>query len=531
MKLKLLPILIVVLLMSLFNIYTYSQSEELQSPVLLSPANSDTLAADDTAFVWSSVEGADAYRLVMAIDSLYFTIIYLDTTVVGDTTLALQYLIGNEIRLGQKYYWHVRAENGNSVSEYSQAYAFTAFQTQKYLPAVSWYDVDNKLINAHGGGFLYDDISQNYYWYGESRPESGWCATGVSCYSSKNLLNWKFEGIVLSDSSTNSTGETPVLERPKVIYNDSTKKYVMWMHIDYSDYSLANAGVAVSDSPTGPFEYLGNERPNDAMSRDMTLFKDDDGKAYLFYSSEENATMYVSLLTDDYLSQSGTFSRNLINQSREAPAVFKFNGMYYLITSGCTGWDPNQAKYAFSYSPIGPWILSGNPCKGEDADITFGGQSTYILPVDGEAGKYIFMADKWNSNNLISSTYIWLPLVMDGSKPVINWYDSWSLSVFDETTDVEDNQDVIQNDYLLSQNYPNPFNPATTIEYRIGYFDHVTIEVYDILGRKVSLLVDEQKSPGAYKVSFDGTGLASGIYIYKLQAGNYFSAGKMILLK
>lgn len=76
------------------------------------------------------------------------------------------------------------------------------------------------------------------------------------------------------------------------------------------------------------------------MSRDQTVFIDDNGKAYQFYSSENNATLYISELTDDYLKPTGRYTRNFVKQSREAPAVFKYNGKYYMLSSGCTGWDP-----------------------------------------------------------------------------------------------------------------------------------------------------------------------------------------------
>lgn len=151
----------------------------------------------------------------------------------------------------------------------------------------------------------------------------------MSCYSSKDLLNWKFEGIVLpavKDDQGHDLHTSKVLERPKVIYNPKTKKFVMWAHVESADYSKACAGVAISDSPTGEFTYLGSFRPNGAMSRDQTVFVDDDGRAYHFYSSENNATLYISELTDDYQRPSGRYTRNFVKESREAPAVFKRNG-------------------------------------------------------------------------------------------------------------------------------------------------------------------------------------------------------------
>lgn len=227
--------------------------------------------------------------------------------------------------------------------------------------------------------------------------------TGVSCYSSKDLLNWKFEGIVLpavKDDEKHDLHPSKVLERPKVIYNEKTKKFVMWAHVESADYSKACAGVAVSDSPTGTFTYVGSFRPNGAMSRDQTVFIDDNGKAYQFYSSENNATLYISELTDDYLKPTGRYTRNFVKQSREAPAVFKYNGKYYMLSSGCTGWDPNVAELAVADSIMGQWTTIGNPCTGPDADKTFYAQSTYVQQIYGKGNAYIAMFDRWKRKTL-----------------------------------------------------------------------------------------------------------------------------------
>ena len=308
-------------------------------------------------------------------------------------------------------------------------------------PGQVWLDTDGNPINAHGGGILYHDGT--YYWYGEYKkgqtvlPDSAtWeCyrtdVTGVGCYSSANLVDWKFEGIVLpavKDDPNHDLHPSKVLERPKVVYNPKTGKFVMWAHVESADYSKAAAGVAVSDSPTGPFTYLGSFRPNDAMSRDQTVFVDDDGKAYQFASSENNETLYINELTDDFLKPTGKFTRNFIGMSREAPAVFKKDGKYYLLSSGCTGWDPNQAELAVADSIMGPWTVVGNPCTGVDADKTFYGQSTYVVPVQGKKDAYIAMFDRWNKTDLENSLYIWLPVEFNGDSITIPWRDSWSPS-------------------------------------------------------------------------------------------------------
>lgn len=308
-------------------------------------------------------------------------------------------------------------------------------------PGEIWEDTDGNPINAHGGGILYD--KGTYYWYGEYKKGPTWrvsyidsweCyrtdAGGVSCYSSNDLIDWKNEGIVLHAERHDSTSDmhySKVLERPKVIYNESTKKYVMWLHVDSEDYSYASTGVATSDSPTGPFTYLGSVRPYGQMSRDMTLFKDENGKAYHIFASENNATLYISMLDSTYLKHSGNFIRVFVNQSREAPAMIKIGTKYFLLTSGCTGWAPNEAMYAVADSLLGIWKPIGNPCAGMGSDTTFGVQCSYILPVKGSNNQFIFMADRWNKTNLEDSRYVWLPFEINGDSIKITWSPQWKL--------------------------------------------------------------------------------------------------------
>jgi hypothetical protein len=297
-----------------------------------------------------------------------------------------------------------------------------------------WKDTEGNPINAHGGGMLLHNGI--YYWFGEIKKGKTWLvpgqqwedyrvpAGGISCYSSKNLMQWKYEGVTMPSiigQPEHDLDTSKVVERPKVIYNKKTKKFVMWMHVDSNDYGYAQSGVAISDKPQGPYKYLGSVKPNGHESRDMTLYKDDDDKAYLIYSSESNSIMHVCLLNDDYLSPTSTYTRITSAHNREAPAVFKYNKKYYLITSDCTGWSPNPATYAMADSLLGEWTQMGNPCEGKSADSTFGAQSTYIIPVTGQQNTFLFMSDVWNKINLQDSRYIWLPIKMVANKPIIKW--------------------------------------------------------------------------------------------------------------
>ena len=162
------------------------------------------------------------------------------------------------------------------------------------------------------------------------------------------------------------------------------------------------------------------------MSRDMTLFVDDDGKAYHIFSSEENLTLHIAELTADYLHHTGRYIRMAPAGHNEAPAIFKHEGTYWMITSGCTGWEPNEARMFSAPSIWGPWTQHPNPCRGPKAEITFGGQSTFVLPMGN--GRYIFMADIWRPHHPIDARYIWLPIEFENGKPIIRWRDEWEIN-------------------------------------------------------------------------------------------------------
>ena len=347
-------------------------------------------------------------------------------------------------------------------------------QKKAFEPGELWLDTDGTHINAHGGGLLYDQ--GYYYWYGEHKDHNSLAQVGVNVYRSKDLYTWEKKGVALAVSEDPDSEITSgcVMERPKVIYNEKTDKYVMWFHLELKGmgYAAAKTGVAISDTPVGPFEYIRSYNPNKGkwpmnfnddwkkdyvenpslewwsdpwykevkeglfvkrdfnkgqMARDMTLFVDDDNKAYHIYSSEENLTLHIAELADDYLSFTGKYITLAPAGHNEAPTMFKRNGSYYMITSGCTGWDPNAARSFKSESIWGPWEPLGNPCIGEGADLTFNSQSTYVLKVEGVEDRYIFIADRWNPKNHIDGRYVWLPIQWDGDRPILEWKGRWNL--------------------------------------------------------------------------------------------------------
>ena len=360
-----------------------------------------------------------------------------------------------------------------------------------------WPDTGGKHINAHGGNII--QYGGKYYWYGENRPDRGYTTeVGVAVYSSTDLCHWTDEGVALSVSETPGSDieRGCIMERPKVVYNPRTKRFVMLFHLELKGrgYEAARVAFAESESPTGPFRFIRSTRlhagkwpfdyttkqieaarQTDAakwkdwwtpewraetekgmylwrdfkggqMSRDMTVFIDTDGKAYHITSSQENLTLLVSELTDDFLDFTGKYNTIAPGGQNEAPCIFKHDGRYWLICSGCTGWEPNEARMFTSTSIWGPWTQLPSPFQGTSsyrgftAKKTFGGQGTYILSFSSEADptaptaciappagmanvpQFVFMADIWNPRHLSQSLHLWLPIDFgaDGT-PVIRW--------------------------------------------------------------------------------------------------------------
>lgn len=349
---------------------------------------------------------------------------------------------------------------------------------ERITPGQEWPDRKGEHINAHGGGLLFHE--GKYYWYGENRPARGFTTeVGVEVYSSSDLMNWEDEGVALavSEEAGHDIERGCIMERPKVVRNPKTGKFVMLFHLELKEkgYAAARVGFAESDSPVGSFRFIRSLRPNAGkwptdfsrrdirkakklketdykewwtpewreaireglllardvpggqMSRDMTVYVDDDGKAYHIYSAEENLTLNLAELTDDYLDYTGRYVRIAPGGQNEAPTIFKRDGVYWMITSGCTGWAPNEARMFKAASLWGPWEQLPSPFVGKDAKKSFHTQGTYIFKVEGTEDGFVFMADRWNPQSLKNSRHIWLPIDFEADgMPVIRWVDSWS---------------------------------------------------------------------------------------------------------
>jgi hypothetical protein len=303
---------------------------------------------------------------------------------------------------------------------------------QVIRPGELWPDNRGQHIQAHGGGIirLADNIvtpgadaeAFTYYWFGEERAQTlPWNQRAVSCYSSKDLVHWTFKNDVFIATSK----EIPVLERPKVFYNEKTKKFVMYLHYDNGGYSLAEVGVAVSDTVDGQYKLQSHFRPLGRQSRDIGQFIDDNGMAYLIFEDRPNG-WHIARLSEDYMTVDKDIC--LIKMAMEGGALVHYNGLYYAIGSHLTGWNANPNLYATAKALEGPWSEFKDIAPPEKN--TYGAQSTMLLKVVGaKFTTVIYMGDVWRPNAQWDSRYLWMPLEIGDGKLTLPEPREWTLDI------------------------------------------------------------------------------------------------------
>lgn len=327
-----------------------------------------------------------------------------------------------------------------------QAVTHTAFR-----PGQPWLDTHGVPINAHGFAVL--DVDGRHHWYGAEKiagkTEDEKNEAGVRLYVSDDLLNWQDKGLVLSVFAPGAhpeLAEAFILDRPKVVFNAATRKFVLYFKLypprekgGESGKDYAWVGVATSSTPAGPFDYQGYFLGNHSEfgTGDFAIFTDTDGAIYHVAVRKPDKALVYGRLSADGLKPEGEYKvLEGVTPKTEAPAFFRRGEKVYLLASGTSGWKPNPARMFVADTFTGPYAELPNPCVGVNPrnnlgpDKTFGGQSTFVYAVPGRKDAWIAMFDINKPEDPVNSGYIWLPVEFEGGRPVIRWRDQWDLSVF-----------------------------------------------------------------------------------------------------
>ena len=343
-------------------------------------------------------------------------------------------------------------------------------------PGRPWLDTEGKRIQAHGGSVIY--IDGTYYWYGENKEKTdgknGIWHWGVRCYSSKDLYNWKDEGLIIPpepDDPQSSLHPSVSMDRPHIIYNQKTKKYVCWLKIMNRDGTQSET-ILTADHILGPYTKVKEGlRPLGMSAGDFDLVEAEDGKAY-YYFERVHSEMICADLTEDYTDVTGYYSTHFPQLYppfvREAPAHFVRKGKHYLITSGTTGYFPNPSQTAIADTWHGPYTVLGNTHPGDPSNTSYHSQISCIFKVEGKKDLYIACADRWvpdedamnreyavygklyerlfaekdksvldarefraGSENTSMADYVWLPFRFDGEMAYLDWKDEWKIEDYE----------------------------------------------------------------------------------------------------
>lgn len=285
-----------------------------------------------------------------------------------------------------------------------------------------WYDTQGNPVQAHGGNFLIEDGI--VYMVGEDRSHS-W-HPDVNLYHSRDMEIWEYDGKIIENGvTTPELGTTRMIERPKLLHCPKTGRYVIWCHYEASDYSASEVGVFSSEHITGPYRLEWCGRPLGIKSRDCNVFVDDDGTAYFISTIEENQHLGLFRLSDDYIRplECTVLMRGL---RREAPAIVRVDSLYYMLSSACTGWDPNQCMLSTSKSLTEGW----SPLVSVGDKIAYDTQASSILTLrKGRRTQYLYVGDRWKDPDLPQSKIILIPIELKDGKCDFPYVETFRLNL------------------------------------------------------------------------------------------------------
>lgn len=235
---------------------------------------------------------------------------------------------------------------------------------------------------------------------------------GVRLYSSADLYNWQFEGIILN----NPVG-VAVISRPKILQAPGGG-FVLWAGC-YSSVDTQNAQngacIATAPSVTGPWVWQSVLiNPDGNGYKDSNVFQDDDGTAYTVYTGGNQAGIYVSKLAADYLSTSGQWILACGCNQQESPVLWKRNGVYFLVhgTSNLTNYQSSMnPQYHTATDPLGTWSAPASLYSNDPVGTVFNAQPSAVFKVSGTTDGWVMLGDLWYPEpNATNSTHVLVPL-------------------------------------------------------------------------------------------------------------------------
>jgi beta-xylosidase len=277
-------------------------------------------------------------------------------------------------------------------------------------------------------------------WRGKKLPgfPGDWCKNrGMVVYSSPDLMHWTCHGSFCGPSPD---PDHPLYNyvhgagRGKLLRARGTGKFVALFEVVDAEFTEINVtAAAVADKPEGPYRWHGilQYQGKPVQGADTAVFTDDDGMQYLItgkHASDWNVADCLYQLAPDGVS---VMKAKVLGTGGEAPAIFKHDGVYYLLHSHLTGLNVNENFYHTATDIWGPWQAKGKIAQGDHSEKTFMTQTMDVVPVVGKKGAFIWIGDSIRDDAQPYTRTVWLPVTIKNKGEMeIRWRDSWDLSVF-----------------------------------------------------------------------------------------------------
>ncbi|PZQ90716.1 MAG: hypothetical protein DI534_05840 [Leifsonia xyli] len=354
--------------------------------------------------------------------------------------------------------------------------------TRTIRPGAVMRDTAGNRIQAHGGGIFRD--GDTFYLYGENKERTVEGADiwhwGVRAYSSTDLVNWEDRGLIIPpepDDETSPLHPTSMMDRPHILFNEATGKYVCWLKI-MGRNNVQTYTIMTADAFLGPYRQVATGyRPFGYSCGDFDLDVDPEtGRAYIFFE-KIHTHVITAPLSDDFTHAVEPHRlelyRELPPDTREAPVHFTRNGKHYLFTSGTTFYHPNPSEVAIADEIGGPYETLGDLHPADVKRTSYGTQISDVVRVPG-TDFWFALGDRWlpqvtdarpylrryrfglgmiskiiglertqamfsrektppakrkklKNWNTATADYVWLPIRWEGERPVIDWHDEWEM--------------------------------------------------------------------------------------------------------
>ncbi len=357
-------------------------------------------------------------------------------------------------------------------------------KTKFIYPGKTLFDISGKRVQAHGGSLFFENGT--YYFYGENKEKTTgknkiW-TWGVRCYSSKDLYDWKDEGLIIPPDLTDKKSllhPYHYLDRPHIIHSHTTGKYICW--IKFSAKKESCFAVLVADKFLGPYKIVKERyKPFGLEVGDFDIYQDKEtNRNYLYFANGRNGIIACELSEDclDAIGDYKAYYKDLVVPfCREGIAVFDYNNQLYMFTSGMTGYVPNASQVAKLSAPLGELTELGNPHSGDESGASFHSQISTVFTHPKYSDVLIVLADRWIPSlkftkeksektmraiaactskkyhaklgeilslaklplnykkvNTSIADYVWLPIKFVNGKPMIKWTDKWNIEEFNKT--------------------------------------------------------------------------------------------------